>query len=135
MTALEVPLESMSIGQRLTLRDRVLETLPPDDPADDDDFEISEEHMKILEERLKKAEAGDAKTYTLEEVMERLRSKRPRSTVPPKPEPPIDLPLEQMPLHERHNLKILLQTSIPSPSNPNPFEDVAVLREHLKSFS
>ena len=135
MTALEVPLESMSIGQRLTLLDRVVETLPPNDPADEDDFEIPEEQLKILEERVKESESPDAVWFTHEEVKERLQRRFPQSAAPTEPEPPVDLPLEQMSLDDRHNLKILLQESIPSPSNPFPFENVALLRERLKSFS
>ncbi len=72
MTALEIPLETMPLSERLALLNRIRETLPPLTPQDESkDFDMPEWHTEVLEERLKKAEGGQAKWYTIEEVEER----------------------------------------------------------------
>ena len=73
MTATEIPLETMSLSERLTLLSRIWETLPPltleDEGKDLDD--MPGWHAEVLKERLTEVEAGRAKWYTIEEVEER----------------------------------------------------------------
>lgn len=77
MTALEVPLDTMPLSERVALLKRIQQTLPPLTPEDEDKVDMPDWHAGVLEERLKKVQEGRARWYTLEEVEERRARRKP----------------------------------------------------------
>ncbi|MDB6117682.1 MAG: hypothetical protein JWO08_1463 [Verrucomicrobiaceae bacterium] len=72
MTAIEIPLETMPLSERLALLNRIRKTLPPNTPEDEAHVEMPDWHAGVLEERLKEADSPDAVWLTLDEAKERL---------------------------------------------------------------
>jgi hypothetical protein len=68
MVTIDPPLEQLTLAERYELLERIEETLPPVDPP------FSEEHMALLQERLKAAEEGRNPSIDYDTAMAWLRS-------------------------------------------------------------
>ncbi|MDB6140629.1 MAG: hypothetical protein JWO94_3701 [Verrucomicrobiaceae bacterium] len=71
MTAIEVPVESMPLSERVSLLSRIWETLPPEGLTEAD-WEMPQSHAELLQERLKEAEEGRGEWVDLAEARERV---------------------------------------------------------------